>query len=377
MLIKIYKTSIILYVRIKLLELNCFRNYKYARVEFDEGLNVVYGKNASGKTNLLESVFISSIFRSPRTAKDKELVLIGEPKATVRLSVEKKYRAHRIELQIDAQGKKKVAVDSIPVMRAGELLGVLGVVYFSPDELKLVKESPAERRRFLDVGLSQQQRAYFKALSRYNKTLKQKNNLLKDAKNAGSGIDGMLDVWDAGLAAEGAILTRRRLDYINTLNLCAKRIHFKLSGDSEELTLSYECGIDASAQDDNLKDELFREIVRARDKDKRLGFASVGPHRDDISIEINGQDSRKFASQGQQRTIALAMKLAEVELYTLETGEAPVLLLDDVLSELDEARREELLLASQSVQTILTCTEFPSPLGAKLFRVDKGTVSEA
>lgn len=353
-------------MKILSLELKNFRNYPYALVEFDDGLNVLYGKNASGKTNMLESVYLCSVFHSPRTTKDKEMILLGQSKAQIRLNIEKKFRKHSICLQIDEQGKKKVAVDGIPVNRAGELLGVLGVVFFSPDEMKLVKESPNERRRFLDVGLSQQQKAYFLALQRYNKTLKQKNNLLKEYK-FNPNIDDMLDVWDLGLAKEGAVIIQKRMEYIATLNDAAGKFHSALSSEKEALTLSYECG--AKTEKTDLQKELYEAIVAARQKDKDLGFSTVGPHRDDIKIEINGKDSRKFASQGQQRTIALAMKLGEVVIYKNEIGEPPVLLLDDVLSELDNTRQTLLLEMTKGFQTILTCTEYTLPNPAKQIRI--------
>lgn len=360
-------------MKIVSLELKNFRNYKQAAVNFNDGLNVLHGQNASGKTNMLESIYLCSIFRSPRTTKDKDMILMGEEKANVKVVIERKFRKHTINLQIDGQGKKKVAVDGIPVSRAGELLGVLGVVFFSPDEMKLVKESPQERRRFLDVGISQQQKSYFLALQRYNKTLKQKNNLLKEWK-FNKNIDDMLDVWDMGLAKEGAIIIQKRTEYINVLNDAACKFHYALSSEKEVLKLSYESG--AKLQEGQLQDVLYQSIVEARQKDKELGFCTVGPHRDDIKIEINGKDCRKFASQGQQRTVALAMKLGEVVIYKDEIGEPPVLLLDDVLSELDQSRQNLLLKLTDGFQTILTCTEYDLENAATLIKIKDGKVDE-
>ena len=363
-------------MKIVSLELKNFRNYANASVNFADGLNVLYGENASGKTNMLESVYFSSVFSSPRTTKDKEMVLLGESVATIKLVIEKKYRKHTINIQIDTQNKKKVAVDGIPVNRAGELLGVLGVVFFSPDEMKLIKESPAERRRFLDIGLSQQQKSYFVALSRYNHTLKQKNNLLKEYKTA-SNVDDMLDVWDAVLAKEGAIIIARRMEYIKTLNDAAAKFHFILSGQKEKLTLSYESGSKTDCPVEELESNLFSALKLSREKDKELGFSTVGPHRDDIKIDINGKDARKFASQGQQRTVALAMKIGQVVIYKNEIGEPPVLLLDDVLSELDENRQHILLDLVNGFQTLLTCTEYKLDNAATLFEVNNGSVKTA
>lgn len=361
-------------MKIKTLQLDNFRNYASQSFSFDEGLNVIYGKNGAGKTNVLESVYLLSLFNSPRTARDKELVKFGTEKARIKAVIERKYGRRTVLLQIDSAGKKKALVDGLPVKRAAELIGVLGVVFFSPDEMRLVKETPAERRRFLDVGLSQQQKSYFIALSRYNKTLKQKNNLLKDVRYA-AGTDDMLSVWDAQLAEYGAAVTAARKKYVAELNSAASKIHSYISGDKEELVLGYES---ASVSDDEkeIRTELAEKITAAREKDKQLGFCTVGPHRDDISIKINSLDGRKFASQGQQRTIALAMKLAEVELYEKESGDRPVLLLDDVLSELDENRQKVLLQLTRGAQTLLTCTEYYAGGNAKKIRVEEGRADE-
>lgn len=362
-------------MKILSLELKNFRNYESASVRFDNGLNVLFGKNASGKTNMLESIYLCSIFRSPRTTKDKELILLGKDRANIKLTVEKKYRKHTINLQIDEQGKKKVLIDNIPINRAGELLGILGIVFFSPDEMKLVKEAPQERRKFLDVGLSQQQKNYFFALQRYNKTLKQKNNLLKEWKY-NKNIDEMLDVWDIGLAKEGAEIIKRRIEYVDILNDAAGKFHTVLSSDKEKLKLTYECEVNIEEVNEDLQQKLYNALQAARQKDKELGYSSIGPHRDDIKIEIDNKDSRKFASQGQQRTIALAMKLGEVLIYKNEIGEPPVLLLDDVLSELDNTRQELLLKMTDGFQTILTCTEYTLTNKASLIRVNDGTAQK-
>ena len=360
-------------MHISSVDLKNFRNYKEAHCEFGDGLNILYGKNASGKTNMLESIYVSSVFRSPRTAKDKELVLIDCDRAIIKTVIQKKYCRHVLQIQIDDKGKKKVALDGIPIARAGELLGVLGTVFFSPDEMKLIKEAPQERRRFMDVGISQQQKSYFNALQRYNKTLKQKNNLLKDSWGK-TNIDAMLDVWDTGLAQTGAYIVERRREYLSELNEIAGKMHAELSEDREKLELKYE----SSCKENTVNEEVLLKALReAREKDIQLGYCTIGAHRDDIEISINGKDSRKFASQGQQRTIALAMKLAEVEIYKRETGETPVLLLDDVLSELDATRQRILLEKTSGIQTILTCTEYKIDVSAKKFEVNDGEIKQS
>ena len=353
-------------MRISGLYLKNFRNYKEEKAAFLPGLNVICGKNAMGKTNMLEAVYLSAVARSPRTFKDKELIMEGAEYSTIVCQVEKKYRSHKIEIHIDQRGKKRVIIDSIPVNRAGELLGILNVVYFSPDELKLIKEAPENRRKFLDISLSQQQKSYFNALSSYTKALKQKNNLLKTGCH-GKDADGMLDVWDETLATHGATLVKKRFDFLSSLAPMAKEIHASISKGSEEMTLTYEADYETT------KEGILNALLRSREKDKKLQYTSAGPHRDDIKIEINGKDVRKFASQGQQRTAALSLKLAEMKMFRQETGEVPVLLLDDVLSELDETRKEILINMAQSCQTLLTCTEYIGER-SRLFTIENGKI---
>ncbi len=346
-------------MQIKKLYLKNFRNYKEQYVEFKDGLNVLYGQNAAGKTNMLEAIYISALAKSPRTTKEKELVLNGEKTAIVNVLVQKNLRTHKIEIQIDDKGKKRILIDSIPVNRAGELLGIVAIVYFSPDEMKLVKESPDNRRRFLDISLSQESKVYFNNLVRYNKILKQRNNLLKQGYN--DNIDAMLDVWDRQLATVGVEIIEKRREFIDKLKTEAKKIHEFLSGGKEILEVDYESELD-EISDKN----LYLQLKKNREKDKKLTYTTVGPHRDDIKLTVNGNDARKFASQGQQRSIALSLKFAQLELYKQETDEKPILLLDDVLSELDETRKAQLLELSSGCQTILTCTEYEGKAAQKL-----------
>ncbi|MGN0796258.1 MAG: DNA replication/repair protein RecF [Christensenellales bacterium] len=346
-------------MQIEKLYLKNFRNYKEQLAEFSDGLNVLYGENAAGKTNMLEAIYLSSLAKSPRTSKEKELVLNGEKNAVIKVLVKKQFREHKIEIQIDEKGKKRVMIDSIPVNRAGELLGIVAIVYFSPDEMKLVKESPDNRRRFLDISLSQESKSYFNNLVKYNKILKQRNNLLKESFN--KNIDLMLDVWDRQLATVGIEIIEQRRAYVEKLKTEAKKIHDFLSGGKESLDIEYESELD-EISDKN----LYLQLKKNREKDKKLTYTTIGPHRDDIKLMINGSDARKFASQGQQRSIALSLKFGQLELYKQETTEKPILLLDDVLSELDENRKAQLLELSSGCQTILTCTEYDGEAAKKL-----------
>ena len=350
-------------MQIKKLYLKNFRNYSEETVEFSDGLNVLYGANAAGKTNMLEAVYLTIIAKTPRTTKEKELVLEGEKYAVVKVLVENNFRSHKVEIIIDDKGKKRILVDSLPINRAGELIGVVAVVFFSPDEMKLVKESPDYRRRFLDISLSQQQKEYFNALVKYNKILKQRNNLLKSEYDD---MDAMLDVYDVQLSDVGLVILDKRREFVNTLKTYALKTHKFLSDNGETLEVEYETEL--------TKDNFLKLLKKNREKDKKLSFTTVGPHRDDLKLIVNGKDARKFASQGQQRSIALSLKFAELELYKIETGEKAVLLLDDVLSELDVKRRTQLLELSKEYQTILTCTEFDSYEKAVKFKIENGKI---
>lgn len=359
-------------MRIKSLYVKNFRNYSVAKTEFSPALNVIIGENAAGKTNLLEAVYLVGLGRSPRTSKEKEMVKGGEERAYVKIELEKRFRSHKIEIQIDGQGKKKVFLDGIPVLRIGELLGVLNIVYFSPDEMKLVKDAPENRRRFLDISITQQQKVYFTALSKYTKILKQRNNLLKFSRDSAN-LDEMLSLWDAQLAENGAIIIEKRIEIIEKLQKSAEEIHTKMSEGKEKLELSYETDTKIEKIEE-IGNELLKNLKKAREKDKGLLYTTVGPHRDDMKITINGTDVRKFASQGQQRTTALALILGEMALFKEETGELPILLLDDVMSELDANRQKLLLKSTADAQVLLTCTEFKQKTNVNFINIESGKI---
>jgi DNA replication and repair protein RecF len=404
---------------IETLKLTDFRNYKSECADFFSGLNILSGTNASGKTNLLEAAYAVGVGKSPRTNQDKEMVRWEAEEASVRLRLIKRRRAHDIEIRIDKKGKKRVIIDGRPQVRIAELLGYLNVVFFSPDELKLVKEGPAERRRFMDVSLCQQSPAYLRNLSLYNKTLTQRNRLLRMSYRRDA-LFGMLDVFDIQLAKYGVAVTAARRRFVENLQKTASDRHLKISGGKESLTLEYEAadfstdnagfgagtemppkidaqnktlgadgksgaiggriiGADTGARATEERSPVivrprvstgtdmgadraaafFVERYRAeRERDIETALTNSGPHRDDLKISLNGTDARKFGSQGQQRSAALSLKLAEIDSFKTETGETPVLLLDDVLSELDEDRQRNLLETADGVQTILTCTHF-------------------
>lgn len=360
---------------IRKVRLKDFRNYKDQTVELNEGLNVFAGANASGKTNFAESVYFAALGKSPRTSHSKEMINWDCRQAQVNVTVAKKFRDHDICISVDSKDKKRLLLDGLPCSKLSDVVGVLNVVYFSPDELRMIKEGPQERRRFMDISLCQQSKSYLYSLQKYNNVLAQRNKLLK----SGFGINTLketLFVWDAQLAKYGAYIIKKRYDFIEKLKNLAFESHNKLSGEKEKLSLSYECALGYD-DEENLQREFAESLKAAFEKDTELNFTTFGCHRDDMDITVDGIDVRKYGSQGQQRSAALSLKFAEIDLFGEETGEKPVLLLDDVLSELDENRRARLIEMSSSLQTIITCTEFDEKVDHTLFKVSNGTVKKA
>ncbi|MDD4316128.1 MAG: DNA replication/repair protein RecF [Clostridia bacterium] len=344
---------------IERLSLQNFLSYEKQQISFNKGLNVVTGPNASGKTNLIEAIYMSSIGKTARNTKDKDLInWQSKEGARVELAVTKNYGGHSIAITIDSGGKKYIMIDGLPISRLGELLGGLNVVFFSPDEMKLIKDSPVDRRRFLDISLSQQSKTYFYALLKYNKLLAQRNKLLKDYRNNAS-LDGMVALVDDAIAPCAEHILLRRKEFVDKLRPHAAEQHQRITGGKEKLDISYETeDIDFS----DIKNGIKALLKSSLEKDKRLEYTTAGVHRDDLKIVAGGIDVRKFGSQGQQRTAVLSLKLAEIFMLKESTGEYPVLLLDDVLSELDEKRQRALLSAVKGVQTILTGTDFDGAL---------------
>ncbi len=343
-------------MKIEKLQLVNFRNYNKQDIAFSDGLNVIIGNNASGKTNMVESIYYSGLGKSPRTFQDKELIKWGEEFSYIKLKIAKKYRTHIIEIHIDKLGKKRIAIDKIPVRKINELIGLLNVVYFSPDELDIIKESPVLRRNFLNISLSQQKKSYYSSLVRYNKVLAQRNKLLKTESNYNI-LKETLPIWNMQLAEIGTEIIIERYNFCEKMQSIIEGIHKDLTCGEEFLNISYESKIDLSYKE-SMKEEFLKLLNSSIEKDINLKYTTVGCHRDDISITINGVEVRKFGSQGQKRTTALSLKLAEVKLFELETGEKPILILDDVLSELDSRRQTKLLENIKGMQTLLTCAEY-------------------
>ncbi len=355
---------------IKNLSLVNYRNYTNQSINLSDNLNVIIGKNAQGKTNLLEAIFLCAIGKSPRTTKDKDLIKWGSDFAKISLNVAKKIGKSDIDLYLFSNQNKAIKIDKIGIKKIGQLLGTFNAIYFSPDELKLIKESPEERRRFMDIDLSQFDKNYFYALGHYNQVLQQRNKLLKSPDiNA---IKDTIFIWNEQLAGYGANIIMSRLKLIESLKIHSKKIHKFLTSNNEDLELSY-VGYTADNVDE-LKNILLHKLEESLDKDIHLGFTTVGPHRDDIKISANNIDLRSFGSQGQQRTASLTLKLAELTTFKERLGEYPVLLLDDVLSELDETRQLKLLEFISPIQTLLTCTEFNFDIPHTKYFVTNGTI---
>lgn len=338
-------------MRIKNLFLKNFRNYADESISFNDGLNVIFGKNAQGKTNCAEAVYYLCTGTSPRAKRDKQLIRHGEELAEICATAEGRYGSIEIYAKITESGRE-IKVNGNKISRNADILGNLYSVFFSPHELRLIQDGPDERRRFLNVSISQLSRPYYIALVRYNRILDQRNNLLKD-KNLNTVYD-LLPVWDEELCKYAATIARRRADFIEQIAPLAADIHSKLTDGAEILKISPEKRYKGSEEE--LKAKLFSDLSNNYERDIRLGYTASGPHRDDIDIEIDGVDAKSYASQGQTRTAALSIKLAEVEIFKELSGEYPVLVLDDVMSELDLPRRKKLVEYTKNLQTILTCT---------------------
>ena len=338
-------------MRIKNLVLKNFRNYAEETFGFADGINVLYGKNAQGKTNCAEAVFYLCTGVSPRTGRDKQLIRAGEDAAHISALAETRFGNISIAADI-FETKREIRINGSKIARNADLLGNINGVFFSPGELRMIQDGPDERRRFLNVSISQLSRSYYTALVRYNKILEQRNALLKNRDL--SLVFETLPVWDVQLCRYAAELIERRGEFLEKLAPLAAEKHAFLTDGAETL----EVGAERKRGDtrDEIAQALLKEMSDNYEKDVRLGYTTAGPHRDDLKILVNGTEARVYGSQGQARTAALSLKLAEVDIFRQVAGEYPVLILDDVMSELDLSRRRKLLAQIDGVQTILTCT---------------------
>lgn len=342
-------------------------------MNFDEKINIIYGDNAQGKTNILESMYVCATSKSHRGSKDREIIRFDNDESHIKVNVKKNDMNYRIDMHLKKNKPKGIAVNGIPIKRAVELFGILNIVFFSPEDLNIIKNGPSERRRFIDMELSQLDKIYLNCLINYNKVVNQRNSLLKEYAFSGrKDIISSLDIWDMQLVKYGNDVIKSREKFVKEINDLVKSIHTKLSGDREQLEIIYEPCV---------KEQDFEsELVRVRDRDLKFKCTNIGPHKDDMCFLINGMDVRKYGSQGQQRTAALSLKLAEIELVKQIIHDTPVLFLDDVLSELDSRRQNFLLDSIGNIQTMITCTGLDEFINNrfsinKIFKVVNGTVS--
>ena len=332
---------------IKSLKLKNYRNYELLNLNFDSKTNILYGDNAQGKTNILEALYLSGTTKSHRGTKDRDMIQFGHDESHLETVVEKNGIDFKIDMHLKKNNPKGVAINKIPIRRASELFGIVHFVFFSPEDLNIIKEGPAGRRRFIDLELSQLDKVYLSNLSNYNRIINQRNSLLKELYYREELID-TLDIWDMQLAEYGEKVIAGRKKFIEQVNDIISEIHYKLTGGREQISLTYE----SSVGDESLESVLKRN----RERDLRLKSTSAGPHRDDLCFYVGDIDIRKFGSQGQQRTAALSLKLSEIELVRQIIRDTPILLLDDVLSELDKNRQNYLLDSIHDIQTVITCT---------------------
>ena len=332
---------------IKTLELADFRNYETLNISFDKGTNILFGDNAQGKTNILEAIYISATTKSHKGSKDKEIIHFAKDEAQIRTYLEKEDVEYRVDMHLRKNKSKGIAIDGQKIKKAADLLGLLNVVFFSPEDLSIIKNGPAERRRFADIELCQLDSFYLYNLNNYNKIINQRNKLLKDMY-FNQNLKETLNIWDSQLVSYGSKIIERREAFADQLCEIIGDIHKKLSGGKEDLIVKYEPDVRI--------DDFESRMKENQEKDIRFKLTSTGPHRDDFSFIVNGIDIRKYGSQGQQRTAALSLKLSEIELVKKMTKDTPLLLLDDVLSELDSNRQNYLLNSIGDIQTIITCT---------------------
>ncbi len=342
-------------MRVKWCKLKNFRNYEECFVDFFDGTNLIYGGNGQGKTNLVEAVMLNALTKSPRTSHDEDMKKENTTHTEAEVCVERSFGDLTIKCILDDSQKKKFFINSNEVKKMSEVFGNLVAVYFSPNDLKIVSSSPSERRDFMDTDISQLSGSYYSLTQRYDKVLFQRNKLLKMIHNKKDLLD-QIGIWDAQLAHLAGLIVKTRKNFIQKLTEPARDTMKFMSKNADELGISY---VGAKGETANeIEQEILKSLENNIDKDMELGYTSIGPHRDDVRFELNGRDAKVFASQGQQRSIVLALKIAEMQVFEKELGEKPVLVLDDVFSELDSTRQKKMYEKLGGVQVLMTGTAF-------------------
>ena len=344
------------FLNVESIRLINFRNYNSLNINLNKRINIFIGKNAQGKTNLLESIYMCATGRSFKTNRDKEIINFNKNEAYIGAMINIDNYEKFIEIKMERDKNKRIRVNKTELKNYKELYSGLNVVIFSPEDLKLVKGGPQERRSFLDMGISQIKPVYKYNINRYSKILFQRNNLLKSNKSK-SEIFSLLDIFDVQMAKIGTDIIIERAKFIEGLSDICKNIHNITTLNNEDLKLEYISNVQLLKNKTNMEKEYLNKLKMNFSKDLEIGTTEIGPHRDDIIMYINNRDVKTYGSQGQQRTVVLSIKLSEVELIKKERGVYPVLLLDDVFSELDEERRKYLTRSFNEMQTIITATD--------------------
>ena len=357
---------------IKRLQMLNYRNYNALDIELCPNVNVFMGDNAQGKTNILEAIYYCAFAKSHRTSKDKELINWNGEHAFISVDVGRERLDKRIDISILKDGKKSIRINKIKIKKIGELFGNFNVVMFSPEDLRIIKDSPGVRRKFINMELCQLNPKYYYNLVQYNKVLNERNILLRNRNTSSE----MLEIYDMQLVEFGYNIIRDRIKYIESLNKYAEKIHSDITSGKEKINFKY---ISTIKDLENIKENFYTLLEKSRSKDCDRGITSIGPHRDDFFVYINDIDTKSYGSQGQQRTAVLTMKFSSLEIIKELTGEFPVLLLDDVLSELDFNRKKYILSTIGQIQTVITCTGIEDLYEyldekAKVFKVKNGEI---
>ncbi|MCX8128982.1 MAG: DNA replication/repair protein RecF [Clostridia bacterium] len=368
-------------MHIEKLKLINFRNYEKIDIKFGNNFNIIFGENAQGKTNILEAIFLCASGRSHRTSKDTDLIRINESGFLIKVEYKKQSMESQIEVLYEKEQKKRIKINEIPIKKIGNLIGNLNAIIFSPEDLMIIKEGPSERRRFIDITLSQLRPSYFYDLQQYAKVLHQRNILLKDIQKNRNLID-TLEVWNMNMAIIGTKIMKVRHEFIKKLNKYIEESHRRLAGGQESLKIKYSPSIAIKDFDEkDIKEEFTNTLKKNINKEILKQSTLYGPQRDDYEIRLNDMSLKLYGSQGQQRTAVLSIKLAEMEIMKEEIGEYPVLLLDDVMSELDNNRQEYLMENMRHIQTFITCTDSEffkkrDKTEYTFFNIKKGEVTE-
>ncbi len=360
---------------IEVIALENFRNYSRLSIDCNSGINFLLGKNAQGKTNIVESIVMSSIGKSFRSSNDNELIKFGKPACKISIKVKNSITTDYIEINISKEEKKRISVNKKDVKSLKNLLGKVLTISFIPDDLAIVKDVPQKRRTFLDKELCIIYPQYLEYLSKYKRTLQQRNGFLKYYEKN----DELLDILDRQLSNYGSNIICYRAEFIKTLNDISRNIHFNITNKKEDLSVKYISQVDPELNKKHIEDVLYLNLKKNKENDIIRKNTSIGPHKDDLEFYINGINVRDFGSQGQQRTTAISIKLAEIEIIKNETKENPILLLDDILSELDSERQEFLIKSFEDLQVFITATEVDDKIlskieNKKIFFVESGKV---